>query len=143
MKRTLKALTVAASLMASSASAFDAADVQRLKDTGKCEGCDLSRFKLNGITLTNADATLEAANLSNADLSGAFMPSISLILSNLKGAVLLGANLEGANLTSADLRGANLDGANLTDADLSSALMQGAILCNTTMPDGSVSYSGC
>ena len=31
----------------------------------------------------------------------------------------------------------------LKGADLWSANMQGAILCNTTMPDGSVIYSGC
>jgi uncharacterized protein YjbI with pentapeptide repeats len=143
MKRTLTALTVAASLMASGASAFDATDVQSLKDTGKCVGCDLSRSKLNGLVITTADATLDAANLSKADLSDAFLAGISLVSSNLEGAVLVGVHLEGADLTRANLRGANLDGANLTGADLQSAYMQGAILCNTTMPDGTINYSGC
>ena len=48
---------------------------------------------------------------------------------NLQGAVLRDANLQGANLQGAVLRGANLNGA--------------TILCNTTMPDGSVMDSGC
>ena len=47
------------------------------------------------------------------------------------------------DLKGADLRLSNLNGANLAGADLSYANMQGAILCNTTMPDGSVIYSGC
>ena len=37
-----------------------------------------------------------------------------------------------------DLKNANLDGSSLLFAS-----MQGAILCNTTMQDGSVIYSGC
>ena len=41
MKRTLTALTVAATMFASSASAFDPDDLQKLKDTGNCEECDL------------------------------------------------------------------------------------------------------
>jgi len=32
----------------------------------------------------------------------------------------------------------DLEGADLTDAN-----MEGVIFCNTTMPDGSVIYSGC
>jgi uncharacterized protein YjbI with pentapeptide repeats len=81
MKLTLTALTVAATIFASSASAFDPDDLQKLKDTNECRICDL----------TNA----------------------------------------------------NLFGANMFSANLSGAIMQGAILCNTTMPDGSVIYSGC
>ena len=41
MKATLTALTVAATMFASSASAFEPADLQKLKDTGNCEECDL------------------------------------------------------------------------------------------------------
>jgi len=41
-----------------------------------------------------------------------------------------------------------LSGANLMDADLSGAtltgtLLDGAVLCNTTMPSGTVIFSGC
>ena len=42
------------------------------------------------------------------------------------------------SLTDTDLYRANLEGANL-----GYVYMNGAILCNTTMPDGSVIYSGC
>ena len=97
MKQILTALTVAATMFASSASAFDPEDLQKLKDTNECVECDLSKANLPPVTL------------------------------------LLGANLTGANLTDA----------NLTSALLQYATMNDAILCNTTMPDGSVIYSGC
>ena len=101
MKLTLTALTGAASLMASAASAFDPEDLQKLLDTNECVECDLS----------------------GADLSGAD---------------LIRADLRGANLWMADLGAANL-----TEAVLRGTYMNGTILCNTTMPDGSVIYSGC
>ena len=47
------------------------------------------------------------------------------------------------NLVSADLSDANLAGANLDGTNLTGAAMKGITLCNTTMPDGSVIYSGC
>ena len=61
MKRTLTALTVAATMFASSASAFEPDDLQKLKDTGNCERCDLM----------------------GADLSGAFLYSANLFMANL------------------------------------------------------------
>ena len=126
MKRTLTALTVAATMFASSASAFDPEDLQKLKDTNECFGCDLFMTYLGGAVLSRA--FLSKAVLSRADLSGA----------DLSGAVLMEVDLIQANLNEA-----NLTGANLTGANLSYATMNGAILCNTTMPDGSVIYSGC
>ena len=101
MKATLTALTVAATMFAGSASAFDPADLQNLNDTGNCVGCDLT------------------------------------------GAKLRGANMESADLFQANLKGANLKGADLTDADLTGAYMKGATRCNTMMPNGLVTYSGC
>ena len=62
---------------------------------------------------------------------------------DLSGANLEGTSLAYANLAGADLNGADLRFANLNGADLKSANMKGAVLCNTTMPDGSVIYSGC
>jgi uncharacterized protein YjbI with pentapeptide repeats len=96
--------------------AVDPADLQKLKDTNKCVECDLS------------GADLMEANLSGADLSGAKLMSADLRDADLRGSDLIDANLEGAILESANLRG---------------AAMRGVILCNTTMPDGSVIYSGC
>ena len=86
MKLTLPILAIAATMFASSASAFDPGDLQKLLHTNKCVECDLSE-------------------------------------ANLWGATIRGANLSGANLYGAELRE--------------------AILCNTTVPDGSVIYSGC
>ena len=37
----------------------------------------------------------------------------------------------------------DLTDANLEGATLELAMMRGGILCNTTIPDGSVIYSGC
>jgi uncharacterized protein YjbI with pentapeptide repeats len=67
------------------------------------------------------------------DLSGA----------NLEGADLTSATLMSANLSYANLNDVDLEGANLQDANLSYAKMKGAMLCNTTMPNGSVIYSDC
>ena len=91
MKLTLTALTVAATMFASSASAFDPADLQKLLDTGECAGCDLRKANLTG-------AKLMDAKLMDADLGGAI----------LSGADLDGANLDGANLTFARMKGAIL-----------------------------------
>ena len=121
MKRTLTALTLAATMFASSASAFDPDDLQKLKDTGDCVACDLRDANLGG-------ANLLRANLLRANLEGA----------NLGSAYLRDANLRDANLENANLGGAYLEGAKLIFTN-----MNGAILCNTTMPDGSVIYSGC
>ena len=121
MRTTLTALTVAATMFASSASAYVGDDLQNLRDTGNCYQCNLNR------------ADLSVSNLARANLEGA----------GLRGADLSGAYLRGANLKDADLRDADLGGANLKDADLGGANLTGVILCNTTMPDGSVIYSGC
>jgi uncharacterized protein YjbI with pentapeptide repeats len=99
MKLTLTALTIAATLFASGASAFDPDDLQKLKDTNECKACDLTDADLRTVYLL--DANLEDANLDDADLAHAY----------LGGANLTGANLTGANLTGANLEGANLDGA--------------------------------
>ena len=66
MKLTLTALTVAATMVASSASAFDPDDLQKLKDTGKCATCDLGGADLSG------------ADLGGANLSGAYMQGAAL-----------------------------------------------------------------
>ena len=65
-------------------------------------------------------------------------PRCDLTEANLKGAKLMGAKLGDARLRGANLKGADLWGANLSDTNL-----EGVIFCNTTMPDGSVTNSGC
>ena len=131
MKPTLTALTIAAALFASSAYAFDPADLQKLKDTNACSSCDLKNAYLRGADLASANlmsADLSGANLSGADLSGADLSDANLIFTEMNG-----ANLSGALLKEADLFGANLEG----------AIMRGAILCETLMPDYLLSDSDC
>ena len=53
MKRILTALTVAATMFASSASAADPADLRKLKDTNECVACNLNGVYLNGAILCN------------------------------------------------------------------------------------------
>ena len=110
-KITLPILTIAVTIFAGGAFAFDPDDLKKLKDTGDCVDCDLKFANLRG--------------------------------ANLKGANLEGSTLMSANLIRANLKGANLEGVNLYGANLSNARMKGVILCNTTMPDGSVIYSDC
>ena len=100
-KLILTALTVASTMFASSASAFDPAHLQQLKNTGKCATCDLG-----------------GADLSSADLGGA-----KLISANLRGADLGGTNLRDADLSGADLGGANLSGAYMQGAALCNTIM--------------------
>ena len=72
-------------------------------------------------------------DLTEADLQGA----------ELEDASLYGANLSQATLENANLSNADLVEANLRNANLTYTRMYGAILCNTTMPNGSIIYSGC
>ena len=71
--------------------------LERLLESGACQGCDLR------------DADLRGRHLIGADLRDA----------DLRGAKLHGANLEGADLSDARLDGAGVQGAMIIDADLS------------------------
>ena len=86
MKCTLTALTIAATMFANSASAFDPAHLQRLIDTNRCVGCDLRKATL-------AEEGYGFANLRGANLEGA-----NLSRTHLDDANLYGTELEGANL---------------------------------------------
>jgi len=99
---------------------------------GTC--ANLSEANLRGAYLSGAyliGANLSEANLSRANLSGAYLiganlSEANLSEANLRGAYLSGANLIGANLSEANLSGAHLIGANLSEADLSRANLSGA-----------------
>ena len=60
----------------------------------------------------------------------------------MRRATLTNADLVGANLSDSDLRG-TVSNANLKGAHTLGTKFNGAILCNTTMPEGHVEYSGC
>jgi hypothetical protein len=96
---------------------------------------DLSAANLEGAYLGGAN--LGAANLSAANLEGAYLAGATLTIANLTGANLSGANLIGADLTRAKLSGAKLIGADLnrakfikaglTRANLTEALLAGTV----------------
>jgi uncharacterized protein YjbI with pentapeptide repeats len=126
MKGLFAAVAVVAAMVGSDASAFDPADLKKLKETNECEGCDLTGAYLMKNKLIGAK--LRKANLSDAFLTNAD---------------LTGADLTGTNLSKAKLHSANLGAADLTASTLKGAILNNTILCNTIMPDGRVIYSGC
>ena len=81
MKQKLTALTVAATMFASSASAFDPDDLQKLKDSNECAECNIEGAELLG-------ANLDSADLRNADLYGANLRNANLSSATMKGAIL-------------------------------------------------------
>ena len=64
---------------------------------------------MSGVYLVDAD-------LSDANLSGAYLGDAELVMADLSDADLRGANFIGAQLDWADLGGADLRGADFTDA---------------------------
>jgi len=68
------------------------------------------------------------ADLSGADLRGAYLIRADLSGADLRGANLLCADLRDADLSGADLSGADLIGADLRDADLRAAALRAAAL---------------
>ena len=102
------------------------------------------------LTALNVAATMFAAGVSAFDpddlqklMNNNACKSCDLSAANLAGADLALADLTGASLWLANLTDVSLYKADLTGADLGSAIVMDIILCNTTMPDGSVIYSGC
>ena len=106
-------------------------NVEVLKKTNSCEGCNL------------AGANLQGANLQGANLSGANLKMANLKGANLNETDLRYANLEGASVVQVYFAGAKLEGANLTsivkfvvltDEEI---IASGATLNNkTTLPSG-------
>jgi uncharacterized protein YjbI with pentapeptide repeats len=97
-------------------------------------GIDLSEANLSEAFLPNADlegADLSKAYLRYADLSGANLSGAGMLGADLEGTDLSGANVSEAylfltDLSDADLRGAQLRKADLGGADLSDARLNGA-----------------
>ncbi len=87
--------------------------------------------------VANGAAAFEPADLQKLKDTG------NCVECDLFKAILSGANLSRANLNRAWLFKADLSEADLSEADLTGTIMNGVILCNTTMPDGSVTDSGC
>jgi uncharacterized protein YjbI with pentapeptide repeats len=115
---------------------YSPADLDQLKNTNQCPGCNLYGADLSGADLRDADlrnadlgaANLSGAKLSEADLRGAYLSEADLRGAYLSGAHLYLANLRDADLSGADLSGADLNYANLTRAKLIEADLSGASL---------------
>jgi uncharacterized protein YjbI with pentapeptide repeats len=123
----------------------------------KLSDADLSRAYLNSAIFSAADlsrANLSSTDLIDAKLNNARIGFADLSDANLNDADLSNANLISANLSESSLIDAKLDGARLdstffTDTDLRNAKgltkeqLKRARLCNTTMPDGTISDRNC
>lgn len=118
-------IALAISMMPASSSAFVPEDLERLKESKKCPGCDLRGANLRGLNLT--DSNLEGANLMGSNLEGV----------TLEDAILDDASLEKANLRNAKLHGASMDHAIVDEADF-----KGADLQDVTWIDGRVCKKG-
>lgn len=122
MAGCIVALTVGTTGIFSRAESVTAQEnLEKLKNTNSCRGCDLS-----GLTLNRLD-------LAGADLEGADFSMTKFYLSNLSGANLRNANLKGASfggtdLGEADLRGADLRGTSLEGAYLEQTLLDGEFI---------------
>lgn len=90
---------------------------------------NLSNLNLSGAYLVNADLTdanMTSAKLYGANLSGARLSGATMTSANFSTANLTGADLSGTNLSSANFKGANLTKANLTGANLTMTNFKGA-----------------
>jgi uncharacterized protein YjbI with pentapeptide repeats len=103
------------SLTPISSSAFVPEDLERLKESKKCPGCDLRGADLRGLNLS--DSNLEGANLMGANLEGV----------SLEDSTLDDASCEKANLRNAKLHGASMDHATVDEADFKGAYLQDVV----------------
>ncbi len=83
----------------------------------------------------------EGKDLRGVDLRGAFLFNANLRGANLEGADLRGIYLRGADLSNANLRYANEDWT--PSPGLANSGSISAYLCNTTLPNGTVSMRNC
>ncbi len=89
-------------------------------------------------------ASFSRANLKKANFGSADLREASLNETNLREVNFSNANLSQANFKDAKLNGAKLYKANLTDAqDLTHGQLEKALLCQTILPDGTVSNRDC
>ena len=97
----------------------------KLKSMKKCEKCSLKKANLS-------EADLRGAYLEEVDLKGAYLSDANLSKANLEKANLSGAYLSGVNMSETNLRGADLSGAYLKNI----INLDAAIKCKTIFPWG-------
>ncbi len=84
-------------------------NIEKLRSTNACPGCDLSSADLRNTNLEGAN--LNGANLRNANLSGCELQNV---------------DFRGANLEAADLRRSDLHGTDMSGSSLNGAWVEGA-----------------
>ncbi|XP_024156193.1 FH protein interacting protein FIP2-like [Rosa chinensis] len=106
---------------------FDSSSIVRLNIGGQ-QFCTTEGANLRHATLNNAD--LKNANLEGANLSYATLNNVDLTNANMKRASLFQAKLKGVKLSKTNLKYADLRGAYrcLSEADLEEAYLEGAKL---------------
>jgi hypothetical protein len=117
-------------------SAFELLKVKGLLYDGSLNGADLSFVDLTGADLKESKligvdlsaASVRWADLTGADLRGAELRSTNFAQAILHQAILRDTNLYQANLGAAELKNADLTRANLGEADLSYADLNTAML---------------
>ncbi len=97
-----------------------------LRKTGACVGCDLA-----GLDLTRMD--LAGTNLQGADLSFSICNLASFSMADLRGAKFRSATLHGVDMGRADLRGADF-----TDTAMDSVFLAGALMDDSSLQGDSV-----
>jgi uncharacterized protein YjbI with pentapeptide repeats len=129
-------------------------DLETLKRTGTCGGCDLRGFNIteaikqhrggifagiyarlgwNQGSIWLPEANLEGANLTGANLEYSQLSGANLRNANLQNVNLHGANLKGTNLKYADLRYSDLGSTNLDLTKCTGANFEWAKLRNASL----------
>jgi uncharacterized protein YjbI with pentapeptide repeats len=144
MKRILYAIVTLCTAfgIVQAAHGADPRDVQRLKQTGECERCNLVGADLRNANLRDAklkDANLEAANLSGANLQKANFKRANLRAVNFKNAIIQDTDFSEANLKDAMLDYRELERG---DAKVCNAIMPNGIQKKTNF-DGFFGFGGC
>jgi len=105
---------------------------------------DLSKFRLSGACLTNANlkqAKLNDTNLTAACLDGADLTEAQMSDANLKDASLQGSCLFRAILVRACLQNVNFAKADLRECKITRAILIGANLSNAKLDKSNLAYS--
>ena len=127
MKRVPLALTIALAVL-SLAAGFARADIFQWQWTLQSNGTLLPRQSTTPCPGGSGVDAVPSVNLSNLDLTRAYLE-----FANLDSANMNGTNLTEANLEYSTLANANLSGGNIANADMSGALLTNASLRNANL----------
>ena len=132
-------------------------NLARLMETRYCSFCDFRhiqiRYSTNDLIAPPPVVDLTETYLVHADFSQADLTNVNFAKSYLNGARFVEANLSGANFSGSELELADFFGADLTNAVFFQAyLLHARIsvkqlrtvkLCQTTLPNASISHRDC